>query len=558
MASSDCPKCGYSSSIDIPHNPFHSSRVKTLIGTNQPLTEDEERHFKAFVADGKSKLSLLDDRIALVKNLLENLRRTRKELDLALKERKKILHPMRSMPTDLLMEIFKHGSGLYDDPKELFRSDWHSLKFNFPPWVYGRVCRRWRDISVHAPALWTRVKIVPPLILNRAGYYDTHADRRPRDFVIPALTFYLGRSESLPLSVYLRMWSDNSSYQDKHWHEAISALAYSHSRRWVSLHLGQAESIATSLISNDSFQSLIDLKTEEGPGRSADLMHFLAPQLKSWTMIGSPLTSVIRTTLPTKFHDQIQEYSSSQIVYDDVLRVIQLLPNLRTLVVQELRPSSSEQSLSQTIRLPRLRELHIVQSTPNNASFLPPFLDAIVCPFLQSLSIDVWGLSKSTIQAFEKRSDFHLKHWVFNSTWFSITDTLSNTAGLETAVCRDNCTEIPNPVLSELTVSMPDPNDDSNSATSSSVLPLIPCPNLRRLELHLAPLNDSADWDIVEQVFECINSRILAGGSLSENVTITPLEVRLTAPDTYAMNILCHPKIAELRLMGVQMEIVGI
>ncbi|KIK51180.1 hypothetical protein GYMLUDRAFT_181752, partial [Collybiopsis luxurians FD-317 M1] len=154
MASSDCPKCGYSPAIDVPRIPFHSSRVKTLLSTNQGLTEDEERDFKSFIANGSSKLSRLDARIELVKNLLEDLESARAELDLALTERKKILHPMRSMPTDLLVEIFKHGSGLYDDPKDLFRSNWHSLDITSSPWVYGHVCQRWQDISTRSPKLW--------------------------------------------------------------------------------------------------------------------------------------------------------------------------------------------------------------------------------------------------------------------------------------------------------------------------------------------------------------------------------------------------------------------
>ncbi|KIK54874.1 hypothetical protein GYMLUDRAFT_176624, partial [Collybiopsis luxurians FD-317 M1] len=154
MTGSECPKCGYSLTTEVPRIPFRSSHFQTLLKTNQSLTEGEERNFKTFVRDGNSKLSALDARIALVKNLLEDLERVRGELDLALNEQKKLLHPMRSMPTDLLVEIFKHGSGLYDDPKELFRSDWHSLKLTLPPWVYGRVCRRWRDISVRTPILW--------------------------------------------------------------------------------------------------------------------------------------------------------------------------------------------------------------------------------------------------------------------------------------------------------------------------------------------------------------------------------------------------------------------
>ncbi|KIK54875.1 hypothetical protein GYMLUDRAFT_892638 [Collybiopsis luxurians FD-317 M1] len=143
------------------------------------------------------------------------------------------------------------------------------------------------------------------------------------------------------------------------------------------------------LLSDDSFQSLKDLQVEEDKNRSTALEHFIAPQLKSWTTIGDSSTSLIRTIPSNKLLNRIQEFSISQISYQEVLRIVHRLPNLRTLVVQELKQPSSGTFLSQTIRLSGLKVLRIEQSATYGMNGLVSFLDAIACPSLQFLGVCV-------------------------------------------------------------------------------------------------------------------------------------------------------------------------
>ncbi|KAF5364544.1 hypothetical protein D9757_011813 [Collybiopsis confluens] len=579
MPPSECAQCGYSADDDIPQVPLGSARFQTLLSTNECLTDDEQRVFKTFVSNGQSKLFSLAVRIVVVENLLSQLMDAKEDLETALTERKKILHPMRSLPADVLVEIFKRGARIYDHSDRIFRSQWHSLDLSSPPWIYGQVCRRWRDISVNSPILWTRVKLShwpEKMTASHEGLPPLHSSG------LPTLAVYLGRSRSLPLMVYLDLVSKHLQYRAKRpgivEYQAITAIPLSQSWRWELLHLRKSDylNLDHGLISLNGLQSLKAITVQEGKKAGVGFIHDVtAPQLREWTSIGSLLvTSPAITTLSPSLCSNIQVYSISQASYREVLRIVHLLPNLRKLSVQELADeivSSTDWQLAGSpvsltkVPLNSLEELEI--KSPATEGLLP-FLDSISCPSLQSLQVRTGEIPTATIRAFQEHSNFRLKNWEFISPPFSVTNTLMETESIETIVVKDTSTLIQNLVLSELTVIAPDSNWNADDPSSLSNLPaeqeqvgLIPCPNLRRLELRLTPPQHSisfTNWDAMEQVYECVQSRMgAAAGFLSENVTISPSELLLEAPDYLAEGIRCHERLAELRSLGICVEIIG-
>ncbi|KAF5349300.1 hypothetical protein D9757_014728 [Collybiopsis confluens] len=246
------------------------------------------------------------------------------------------------------------------------------------------------------------------------------------------------------------------------------------------------------------------------------------------------------------------------------------------------------------ILLSHLTELVVepVDMQTDNLHGINNFLDSISCPSLKSLSIASLEVFEKTIQALERRSNFHLKHWEFISPHLSIT-TIMNTDAIETIVAsslswdRDTTQKIRSPykslTLSKLTVSttptdapaqesasVSDLNHSSSSeAISSSIT--IPCPRLQRLELRLLdhiylssrPQQlDLDEWDkVVEKVFECVTSRtdsFSQGGSSSGlDVDVSPLEVLLRVPDGFTERICHHKRFSELRTLGLQLNIIG-
>ncbi|KAE9386713.1 hypothetical protein BT96DRAFT_512842 [Gymnopus androsaceus JB14] len=220
--------------------------------------------------------------------------------------------------------------------KSHFREASHCLELNSAPWVYGRVCRRWQDISVHTPLLWTRVKIQIEQIVSKR-YFPTpkRVFFHQLPFGLSLLSLYLGRSNALPLTVYLDLnWSTFStrSSSTSNCDYGVSTMVFSHSRRWESLFLPNGQGIKAATFSADSFPLLENLHTcyQSSP------IDIPAPGLRSWSTVGSPNPSSSVTLLPTTLCGQITDYSSSGTSYREVLRTVQLLPNLCRLAVGDL------------------------------------------------------------------------------------------------------------------------------------------------------------------------------------------------------------------------------
>ncbi|KAF9062630.1 hypothetical protein BDP27DRAFT_1427686 [Rhodocollybia butyracea] len=154
-----CLQCGYSAEDIIPRISPPTSRDNILCHSNKCLTEDKECTTRFFVTEGQLKLATLENRITLVKALLGELEVTKDELEVAISEKKKLLHPIRSFPTELLKEVFLHGAGFYSDAREHFRSGSHSLDVKAAPWLYGQVSHRWREVALSTPLLWAWVLI---------------------------------------------------------------------------------------------------------------------------------------------------------------------------------------------------------------------------------------------------------------------------------------------------------------------------------------------------------------------------------------------------------------
>ncbi|KAF9012948.1 hypothetical protein BDZ89DRAFT_963355, partial [Hymenopellis radicata] len=90
-------------------------------------------------------------KIFQARQLLENLLSARQRAESHFEEAKSVLHPMRSIPNELLAEIFGHC--ILKDYNDLEDPD--PLDPRTSPWLLTRVSRRWRNLAVSLPQLWT-------------------------------------------------------------------------------------------------------------------------------------------------------------------------------------------------------------------------------------------------------------------------------------------------------------------------------------------------------------------------------------------------------------------
>ncbi|KAJ3967632.1 hypothetical protein EV361DRAFT_929709, partial [Lentinula raphanica] len=236
----------------------------------------------SFVADGESFLSHLDTRIASVRALLLKLEATKDNLTSAITPYKRPLHPMRRLPSEILEHIFFYGVGHDKLALSYSRSSPHSLDLRYPPWIYGRVCRRWKNVVYEMPSLWTRVKLqfdqLPKFLVKQLPLAQN------------LLSIYLRRSKGLSLSVYIRIpdWFSMDSAA------GFFALVLSQSWRWSSLFLGSGQGLSDIMaISEDSFPSLEEIYTWNLDGSDGKIDSI---DCHAWSCKDSQSTSLTRET----------------------------------------------------------------------------------------------------------------------------------------------------------------------------------------------------------------------------------------------------------------------
>ncbi|KAF9016227.1 hypothetical protein BDZ89DRAFT_899818, partial [Hymenopellis radicata] len=99
--------------------------------------------------DTRTAVEDLDLKIVQAQELLENLLSARQQAQSRLEDAKSILHPMRSIPSELLAEIFHHCI-----PKTYRLRELDALDPRGAPWLFSEVCRRWRELVLNTPQLW--------------------------------------------------------------------------------------------------------------------------------------------------------------------------------------------------------------------------------------------------------------------------------------------------------------------------------------------------------------------------------------------------------------------
>uniref|UniRef100_A0A0W0EUX6 Uncharacterized protein n=1 Tax=Moniliophthora roreri TaxID=221103 RepID=A0A0W0EUX6_MONRR len=133
-----------------------------------------------------------------------------------------ILHPMRYLPDEILHEIFL---ACLEELREMALESRYfpgSLGLNLPPWTLGRVCRRWRRVTLCHPSLWTILSLILP---------NPHSPTHEINEEAVRLASRLRRSGALLIDVV--MVAPHSIGQN----DPLLSILCSHSARWASLRL---------------------------------------------------------------------------------------------------------------------------------------------------------------------------------------------------------------------------------------------------------------------------------------------------------------------------------
>ncbi|KAG7450859.1 uncharacterized protein BT62DRAFT_928143 [Guyanagaster necrorhizus] len=220
-----CLKCGFilshpQSKREPPH-----LRLKELLKTNVPPLEAEKAFFRKAKKDLPVVVSDLDEQITQTQELLHTLMEERAQAAEELRHAKVVLHPLRTIPDDVLREIFLFNKVTWDDFVRLGdprRIDFYdSLDPRNAPWSLTQVCRNWRSVALSMPSLWNCISL------------DFNVYHRKRDrpaSVALKLGLHIQRARRSLLSIRIE------SMVDIHTHNAFPIILTSMSQ-WRRLHI---------------------------------------------------------------------------------------------------------------------------------------------------------------------------------------------------------------------------------------------------------------------------------------------------------------------------------
>ncbi|KAK0468603.1 hypothetical protein IW261DRAFT_1598074 [Armillaria novae-zelandiae] len=142
--------------IPDPHN-LRSSRVAELLRQNGPPLEVETPSLLAAVRDTPASLLAIDEKIQETRKALETLFLERERVTLYASDAAVLLQPIRALSNEIFYEIFSWCMSSWQDIAAEPQGPEDSLDPRRSPWTFTRVSRRWRDVALSLPRLWSTV-----------------------------------------------------------------------------------------------------------------------------------------------------------------------------------------------------------------------------------------------------------------------------------------------------------------------------------------------------------------------------------------------------------------
>lgn len=150
------PKCALCESNQVELPIVMDGRLEKLLGTNDPPNNTDLPTLSASLMEAQILSAKLRDWVSAIEGSLQRLQEARTTIESSILQHQGVLHPIRTVPDDVLLAIFQWCSELavYDrDATPLVPED--------APWTLARVSRRWRALALSSPRLWSTVNIHP-------------------------------------------------------------------------------------------------------------------------------------------------------------------------------------------------------------------------------------------------------------------------------------------------------------------------------------------------------------------------------------------------------------
>ncbi|KAK1216356.1 hypothetical protein PQX77_021026 [Marasmius sp. AFHP31] len=238
--------------------------LENLLNTNDPPSSvnipDFEIHTLIESQSHESKLALVSleseiaDLRAKVDVLLKRHTATKRRLDRC----NAIREPVRRVPNDILIYIFKlyvdsdiKGITLEDNCKLFFPGTKEVGMFDTTkaPWILSFVCHRWRDLALSIPFLWTSITVD----LDKSNF-STNDNATA---VIGSLKLQLARCGNQRLSV-----SFNHGNKNHHRSDEVIEVLFSRAAQWSRARLRMLPSLGLGSYGFERYEGMFQQLTE--------------------------------------------------------------------------------------------------------------------------------------------------------------------------------------------------------------------------------------------------------------------------------------------------------
>ncbi|RDB18307.1 hypothetical protein Hypma_000496 [Hypsizygus marmoreus] len=282
--------------------------ISSAASHNDLLSDSLETTLDLLIADNKRSIVQLDDEIIHVQNILDGRRNQRMNHIAHIRQYQTLLAPHRTLPVDLLEEIFVRCS-----PQNAI------IPYQTPqtPWTLIQVCSKWRQVALALPTLWSNIKM---------QYYPRESLSACLRNGIRLMGMLFSRSANLPVSLdaAIRVTSDVDDYACE-----FDQLLVSNAARLRHFQFSGSPSCITSFISlpPSSMQSLhtLVLNQIEFPGTTP----FFRGNIQNNTgfqVAVPPATSLFDMPFPKLKDLALAHFSmDSDVIYDILSRCTSLV-----------------------------------------------------------------------------------------------------------------------------------------------------------------------------------------------------------------------------------------
>ncbi|KAK0206790.1 hypothetical protein DFS33DRAFT_1486350 [Desarmillaria ectypa] len=183
-----------------PPLPAESSAIRGLIVEHTrrvSVLQTQVTHLESYRQDLLAQVSMVDNKISVLERECERVSQ-------AIREKKRLLSPVRRLPPEVLSLIFLETIVFpIKRTPSASESEWWDIELaESPMWSIEQVCRQWRMVSMSFPELWSYINItITDDNFKEDGYV-----------YVRCLTHQFSRSRLCPLSLSITDISNQSSF----------------------------------------------------------------------------------------------------------------------------------------------------------------------------------------------------------------------------------------------------------------------------------------------------------------------------------------------------------